>query len=315
MGIQPVLQTKMNRIINFHDVHDKIWLEEILLYLRMKYTVISSEHLERYLKGEEIAGSFCHITIDDGDKSFYEIVYPLLKKYKLPATLFVSPKVILDGSNYWFQEISSYDLEKLRGTISKYLDVDLSVLRLYKIMHILKNLKIVQINEIIGLYKSHYHPEDKGSQNLNLSQLNEIVQEGLVVVGAHTLNHPVLTNEDEITSENEIAGSLALLKKITGAEVRYFAYPNGIPDLDFGQREEAILAKCGCKLAFSTLHRIVTRNIDPLRIPRYYVSTGSLNSIRAKLCLGETWSLIRGVKIKSEAQSRRELLKLMNISV
>ena len=305
----------MNRIINFHDVHDKIWLEEILLYLRKKYTVITSEHLERYLKGEEIAGSFCHITIDDGDKSFYEVVYPLLKKHKLPATLFVSPKIIVDGSSYWFQEISSYDLEKLRATIANYLDIELSVLRLYNIMHILKNLKIAQINEIIGLYRSRYHPEDKFNQNLNLSQLYEIVQDGLVVVGAHTLNHPVLSNEDDITNENEIAGSLALLKKITATEVRYFAYPNGIPDLDFGQREKDTLAKSGCKLAFSTLHRIVTRNIDPLSIPRYYVSTGSLNAIRAKLCLGETWNLIRGVKIKSEVQSRRELLKLMNISV
>lgn len=304
----------MNRIINFHDVHDKTWMEEILLYLRKKYTVISSAHLERYLKGEEIAGSFCHITIDDGDKSFYEVVYPLLKKYKLPATLFVSPKVILDGSNYWFQEMSSYDQEKLRGTISNYLDIDLSVIRLYNMMHILKNLKIDQIKEIIDLYKCQYHPEDNGSKNLNLSQLNEIVQDGLVALGAHTLNHPILSNEDDVTSENEISGSLALLKKITATEVRYFAYPNGIPNLDFGYREEAILAKCGCKLAFSTLHKVVTRYLDPLSIPRYYVSQGSLNTIRAKLCLGETWNLIRRVKIKSEAQSRRELLKLMNIS-
>lgn len=182
-------------------------------------------------------------------------------------------------------------------------------------MHILKNLKIDQIKEIIGLYKSHYHPEDKRNQNLNLSQLNEIVQDGLVVVGAHTLNHPVLSNEDDITSENEISGSLDLLKKITATEVRYFAFPNGIPNLDFGQREKATLAKYGCKLAFSTLHKIVTRNIDPLCIPRYYVSTGSLNAIRAKLCLGETWNLIRSIKTKREEQSRRELQKLMNISI
>lgn len=290
-------------------------MEKVLLYLRKKYTIISSEHLEEYLKGEEIADSFCHITIDDGDRSFYELAYPLLKKYQLPATLFVSPKVIMDGSNYWFQEISSYDHEELLGTIANYLDIDLSVLRPYNIMHILKNLKIDQIKEIIGLYKSHYHPEDKSNQNLNLYQLKEIVQDGLVVIGAHTLNHPVLSNEDDITSEIEISDSLTLLKEITATEIRYFAYPNGIPDIDFGQREKATLAKCDCKLAFSTLHKIVTRNIDPLSIPRYYVSSGGLNAIKAKLYLGETWNLIRSMKIKSEEQSRRELQKLMNVSV
>jgi peptidoglycan/xylan/chitin deacetylase (PgdA/CDA1 family) len=305
----------MNRIINFHDAHDKSWIERILLHLSKKYSVISIAHLEKYLKGEKVAGRFCLITIDDGDLSFYEVVYPLLKKYNLPATLFVSPKVIMDGSNYWFQDISSFDPEKLKRTIADYLEIESSVLRHYNIMHVLKNLKIDQIKEIIGLYRRDYHPEDKSSQNLNLSQLKEIVRDGLVVVGAHTLNHPVLANEEANTSENEISESIALLESITGTEVRYFAYPNGIPDLDFGEREKATLAKCGCKLAFSTLHKPVRPGIDPLCIPRFYVSSGSLNAIRVKLYLGETWNVIRSIKIKGEEQSRRELHKLMNISV
>lgn len=305
----------MNRIINFHDVHDKSWMERVLLHLSKKYSVISIAHLEKYLKGEKVAGRFCLITIDDGDRSFYEVIYPLLKKYKLPATLFVSPKVIMDGSNYWFQDISSFNPEKLKRTIADYLDIDSRVLRHYNIMHVLKNLKIERIKEIIGLYRRDCHPEDKSSQNLNLSQLKEIVRDGLVVVGAHTLNHPVLANEDDVTIEKEISGSLALLKEITSTEVRYFAYPNGIPELDFGEREKATLAKYGCKLAFSTIHKPVTTKIDPFSIPRYYVSSGDLNTIKIKLYLGETWNVIRSIKIKGEEQSRRELQNLMNITV
>lgn len=305
----------MNRIINFHDVHDKSWMERVLLYLRKKYSVISIAHLEKYLSGEKVAGRFCLITIDDGDRSFYEVVYPLLKRYNLPAILFVSPKVIMDGGNYWFQEISSYDHEKLIRTVAYYLDIDSIVLKHYNIMHVFKTLKIDQINEIIELYRNHYHPEGNSNQNISLSQLKEIVQDGLVVIGAHSLNHPVLSNEDDVTSEKEISGSLALLKEITSTEVRYFAYPNGIPDIDFGQREKATLVKYGCKLAFSTIHKPVTTSIDPFSIPRYYVSSGDLNTIKVKLYMGETWNLIRSIKIMSEEQARRELRKLMNITV
>ncbi len=304
----------MNRIINFHDVQDKIWMERVLLYLRKNYTIISSRNLEGYFNGEKFAGSFCHITIDDGERSFYEVIYPLLKKYNLPATLFISPKVIMEGSNYWFQEISSYHDEKLKIIIADYLGVYHYILRHYNIMHILKNLRFEQINDVIDIYKRTYCVENRSNLNLNLTQLNEIIQDGIVDVGAHTLNHPVLANEDAKTSENEILESLALLERMTGKEVRYFAYPNGIPDLDFGHREKATLTKFGCKLAFSTIHRIVTPNIDPLSIPRYYVSSGSLNTIRSKLFLGELWGIIRSIKTKGEEQSRRELKRLMNIS-
>lgn len=39
------------------------------------------------------------ITVDDGHKSFYEHAYPLLKKYDVPAILFVCPSLINDKFN------------------------------------------------------------------------------------------------------------------------------------------------------------------------------------------------------------------------
>lgn len=50
------------------------------------------------------------ITFDDGFKNIYEKAYPVLEKFKLPFTVFVSPKFIEDGDNIYLNKI---ELNKL----------------------------------------------------------------------------------------------------------------------------------------------------------------------------------------------------------
>lgn len=54
------------------------------------YTVVSLERLPAYLEGREpIPRKAVVITIDDGYRSAYEVAYPILRKYKFPATVFL----------------------------------------------------------------------------------------------------------------------------------------------------------------------------------------------------------------------------------
>jgi len=73
------------------------------------------------------------------------------------------------------------------------------------------------------------------------SELKEAYDSGLVAVGAPTQNHPILANETEQTSRYEIQSSILELSDMLGTQVKYFAYPNGIPSLDFGEREIDVL--------------------------------------------------------------------------
>ena len=54
------------------------------------YTVVSLERLPAYLEGREpIPRKAVVITIDDGYRSTYEVAYPVLRRYKFPATVFL----------------------------------------------------------------------------------------------------------------------------------------------------------------------------------------------------------------------------------
>ncbi|HEY8935186.1 MAG TPA: polysaccharide deacetylase family protein, partial [Cyclobacteriaceae bacterium] len=63
------------------------------------YTVVSFTDALTYLQSAESARKTAVITIDDGFKSFYKNGFPLLKKFNVPATMFINTKTV-GGSDY-----------------------------------------------------------------------------------------------------------------------------------------------------------------------------------------------------------------------
>jgi len=76
-------------------------LESQLKYIRDRgYTVIPLRQLvDHYLgKGVLVPSRSVVITVDDGHKSVYTDMFPLLKKYHIPATLFLYPSALSNAS-------------------------------------------------------------------------------------------------------------------------------------------------------------------------------------------------------------------------
>jgi peptidoglycan/xylan/chitin deacetylase (PgdA/CDA1 family) len=62
------------------------------------YQVFALSELGSFLKGKkELPIKSVVITIDDGYKSYFEVAYPILKKYNFPSTMFVYPEFIGAG--------------------------------------------------------------------------------------------------------------------------------------------------------------------------------------------------------------------------
>ena len=304
----------MNKIINFHDVRNKTWFENTLNILKSRFRLVSINDIEDFSYNGKNLKDCCHLTIDDGDKTFYNIIYPILKKMNISATLFVSPKICSELSNFWFQEIRGFDQDKMRKIISEDYDIDMNILKSYSMNVILKNMNINQIWALIGRYNSLYNLPLKENHNISIEQLREIDRDGLVTIGAHTMNHPILANESDETSKQEILDSIRGLENILEHEVKYFAYPNGTPHLDFAVREIEILKNANCSLAFSAEKKNFTLTDNPLSIPRYGLSTGSKFFINAKILLGKNWDSLKNIISKDEVSLRIELKEKINFT-
>ncbi|NMC44262.1 MAG: polysaccharide deacetylase family protein, partial [candidate division Zixibacteria bacterium] len=62
---------------------------------------------------------------------------------------------------------------------------------------------------------------------LDLAQVQHLAEDPLITIGAHTINHRILSRMNPGDVEAEIGGGKSDLEKITGRPVRFFAYPNG----------------------------------------------------------------------------------------
>lgn len=301
-----------NICITFHDIHSPEWLRNTLQVIGSFYEFVSADQvLEVYRSGKTHKG-ICHITFDDGHHSFFDNSLPVLEELGVPATIFVSPSIILERKNFWFQEVAGLDAEIFMDDLAYFLQVDGTLLKQFSVFAILKSLPIRTILKAIDQHLHRRGLSYREPQNMSVEELLEVDRSDLVTIGAHTMNHPILRNETDESARYEIEASVAGLSDILGNQVRYFAYPNGIPEWDFGQREMNFLQNCGVQLSFSTEKKGFLPADHPMAIPRYVFEWGGKNLVRTKLLFGQNWYKLKSlVSTDGEFQQRKLLSKII----
>lgn len=263
----------MNIVYYIHDVTSPEEFEQTLHFLRNRFRFISSNDLRDFLNHRISLENTCLLTMDDGWISSYRYIFPILQKQGIPAVLFVSPDVCEQKLNFWFSLLRFCDETQVKNRL---IDKKLyhSKIMGYPLDLLLKGLPADTIYEVL----SEYLADKKQTIPrcfINTQEVLEMQASGLVEIGAHTLSHPILSLESDERAEREIVDSVCRLSNLLGRPVRSFAYPNGLPQLDFGAREMLILQKTEVDLAFSVAPAPVKHDTDKLSIPRI----GSLNRL------------------------------------
>lgn len=296
-------------IINFHAVGDSRWFESVLKLLLHLYRPVSSEQVYDHVSGRVKHRHSCHLTFDDGHLSFYTTVLPLITRYQVPVSLFLSPEVVESGRNFWFQEVAGFNPALLRKSVEEVVGQAFAQQAL-GVEALLKLLPVDQIHAVIRHYQQTHNLAPAPRLNINLAELDLIAKSPLVTLGAHTLTHPVLANETDARSRDEIVQSVERLSRLLGRPVTTFAYPNGIPQLDFTQREQESLQQAGIKMAFSTWKRPLSSCSDILAVPRKSLTTGRPLFVAFKLLAGQHYyTLKQFLAGHDEVTQRKNLLK------
>jgi len=180
------------------------------------------------------------ITVDDGYRDFYEIAYPLLHHYGVPATFFVTTGFINRDNWLWPDQVA-WLLARRNANLGRRriaeleLDMDRPRSELWQAL-IDRFLSVPNVDRLSGLAELErlcdvplptQAPDEYGASGWD--QLKEMQQNG-IEIGGHTYSHPSLGHMSREEVDQELALTTKLLNEHLGHGPRSFCYPNGTPE-------------------------------------------------------------------------------------
>ena len=250
--------------------------DQQLRYLTRNFNVLHLSDAIKHLRAATLPARAVCITFDDGYADNAEIALPLLQQYGVTATFFVATG-FLDGGRMWNDTV----IESFRRARRDTIDLRGIGLEQYAVATLEQRRKA--LFSVIDQFK-YLEPATRQSQVDKLAQIiAEKLPDDLMMtsaqvkllhdhgmeIGGHTVNHPILASTDETTARMEIAQGKARLEAITGAPVRFFAYPNGKPGRDYLPIHVEMISQIGFEAAVSTAWGAARHGDDLFQLPRF----------------------------------------------
>lgn len=234
------------------------------------------------------------VTFDDGHKSFREMAYPILTELKVPAIVYIATDAI-DGAGFFQPDILSWSLKltsasaleiRENGSALKFSlrTTEEKIQALRGISAVLKRVQNHRRNEIMQNLSGQLRVDFSqlpADWMMTWSAVKEIHRGG-IMIGAHTLSHPILSRISAEQAEHEITESKKRLEAALQAPVRHFAYPNGGAE-DYSDIHKTQIAKAGFDTASSTIYGFNDAGTDRYDLRRIYACEESLANFACRL--------------------------------
>lgn len=256
--------------------------EKHIRYISENYKVLRLE--EEWGDIVEADQKYVVITFDDGYVDNFRYALPILEKYHVPATIFVSTDLIDTDEMYWWDElekifmIDKYMGEFVFGGVSyKIADVNDSRNVCIMIRNRIKDMNpaerrnnLAELRSLMGLEQ----PETSELRCVNTPELVRMAKSPYITLGGHTKSHLSMGNiHSEKLLRSEIEESLSILEEKTGKKIKVFAYPYGGPE-DRCDLADQMIADCGIKKSMLVRNGNVSMEDGGYNLPRHMVFEG-----------------------------------------
>lgn len=282
---------------------------EQLEVLRQYGGVVSLRQLSMALRDGSLPDRAVVVTFDDGYADNLYHAKPLLERYDIPATIFLTTGAIGRGREFWWDELEQLLLQpgslpatlrlKIAGAehqweLGEAADYDAescwvhnrwrawgepdfglrqSLYRaLYQLLYPLPEQQRVKVqDELLAWAGASAHSARSSHRSLSKEEAVALADGGLIEIGAHTVTHSLLSAAPASVQESEIRQSKLYLEGILDRPVTSFAYPFGKRS-DYTEQTVAIVREAGFACACSNFAGGVSNDADPYQLPRTYVT-------------------------------------------
>jgi peptidoglycan/xylan/chitin deacetylase (PgdA/CDA1 family) len=272
--------------------------------IQKHYMPIRLEQLVEALRDGKVPTRAVIVTFDDGYADNFHEAMPLLERYDVPATVFVTAGQVGSQREFWWDEldrlllqpgmlpvkfrlnVNGNTFESQLGEASTYTEADYRRDRGWHIargddpgprQHLFRKL-LAAMSTLPGGERKRVLDEllawagadpiaRPTHRPLTIDELVKLQKCHLMEVGAHTMTHPKLADTPAAQQRIEIQQSKKVLEAMLNRPVTSFAFPFGssAPETVAMVRDEGFVCAC------STRSDVVFRGADRFLLPRVIV--------------------------------------------
>ena len=299
----------------------------ILMYHRVAHMphdpwglAVSPEHFEQHLQAMRALAQPCSlsqligsrergcqrrsviVTFDDGYADNWYVATPLLQRYDVPATIFVTTQAVGSERAFWWDELAQLLLQPQPLPTDLHIDVDGTEYRwqlgtsrwysdeqqrhdrgrrpweaqphsrlalYYAVWNVLRPTFPAERDRVLQvLWRwAGRAPAPPPYLALSPAELGSASAHDLIEIGGHTLSHPLLPARSPEQQRHEVTASKQLLERWLSRPVTSFSYPFG----EYSATTTELVRSAGYLRACTTAGRRVTSADGAFELPRVEV--------------------------------------------
>jgi peptidoglycan/xylan/chitin deacetylase (PgdA/CDA1 family) len=249
-------------------------------HVRKHFRVVSLGQLCREMQEGLPVKPTLAVTFDDGYRDLHTHAFPVLRKYQIPATIYLVGQCMETGEVPWYDRIF-LALKVAPGTLlelgmesPRRFELSSPASRAAAAWEIVSYLRTIPNGRRLAWCAAFERRiplprRELDGRMLDWQQVRSMSRAG-VFFGAHTMSHPVLSQLEAPALEAELVSSKQVLEQGLDALVEDFAYPFGKPE-DCGPDAEKLLKRYGYKSGVTTTSGVNTTGANVFRLHRYQI--------------------------------------------
>ncbi len=254
--------------------------EQQIRFLSRRYTIVPLEDIvERLRRGQGLYRRAVAITFDDGYRDNYTRAFPILRRYRVPATFYLTTGCIDNGQILWTAYLRYIlrvtQAEELRLTQPDVVSLNLSGPgareEAFKALVVrMKNISTQKRQDLLAEVAEKLDVHDTSPLEgimMNWEEVREMQRHGMTF-GAHTITHPNLPNSSAEEAEREILGSKETIEGHLGEPVHHFSYPNGRGSSHLTEQVKLLVRRAGFRSAVTSFSGCVQQGDDLFALKR-----------------------------------------------